>query len=79
MEAPVDLYNTSYDKFSVRVQQAVRSETYGDDIGQSSWMTAEELRHFAALLRLHRPSNVLEIGSGSGGPACSWRRSSGVR
>jgi SAM-dependent methyltransferase len=69
MDAPVDLYNTSYDKFSVGVQQAVRSETYGEDIGQSSWMTADELRHFMALLSLNRSSNVLEIGSGSGGPA----------
>jgi SAM-dependent methyltransferase len=69
MVAPVDLYNTSYDKFSVGGQQAVRSETYGEDIGQSSWMTADELRHFIALLNLNRSSNVLEIGSGSGGPA----------
>jgi SAM-dependent methyltransferase len=69
MDAPVDLYNMSYDKFSVGVQQAVRSETYGEDIGQSSWMTADELRHFMALLSLNRSSNVLEIGSGSGGPA----------
>lgn len=69
MDAPVDLYNTSYDKFSADVQQAVRSETYGEDIGQSSWMTADELRHFITLLRLNRSSNVLEIGSGSGGPA----------
>ena len=69
MNAPVDLYNSSYNKFSVGVQQAVRSETYGEDIGQSSWMTADELRHFMALLSLHRSSNVLEIGSGSGGPA----------
>ena len=69
MDAPVDLYNTSYDKFSADVQQAVRSETYGEDIGQSSWMMADELRHFITLLGLNRSSNVLEIGSGSGGPA----------
>jgi cyclopropane fatty-acyl-phospholipid synthase-like methyltransferase len=69
MEAPVDLYNTSYDKFSADAQQAVRSETYGEDIGQSSWMTADELRHFITLLGLKESSYVLEIGSGSGGPA----------
>jgi SAM-dependent methyltransferase len=69
MNASVDLYNTSYDKFSAEVQQVVRSETYGEDIGQSSWMTAAELRHFMALLSLNQSSAVLEIGSGSGGPA----------
>ncbi len=69
MTAPVDLYNTSYDKFSASVQQAVRAETYGEDIGQSSWMTASELRRFIALLDLKESDNVLEVGSGSGGPA----------
>lgn len=69
MDAPVDLYNTSYDTFAVDVQQAVRFETYGEDIGQSGWMTADELRSFLTLLNLTPSSNVLEIGSGSGGPA----------
>ena len=69
MAAPVDLYNTFYDKFSADAQEAVRSETYGEDIGQSSWMTADELRRFIRLLNLNHSSNVLEIGSGSGGPA----------
>jgi ubiquinone/menaquinone biosynthesis C-methylase UbiE len=69
MTAPVDLYNTSYDKFSASVQQAVRAETYGEDIGQSSWMTAGELRHFITLLALKQSDNILEVGSGSGGPA----------
>src|SRR5262249_3515291 len=47
----------------------VRVETYGEDVGQSSWMTADELRHFVRRLRLKATSHVLEIGSGSGGPA----------
>jgi ubiquinone/menaquinone biosynthesis C-methylase UbiE len=69
MAGSVDLYNTSYDHYSVKAQKAVRLETYGEDIGQSSWMTADELRHFIRLLDLKSSSNVLEIGSGSGRPA----------
>ena len=70
MEQPaVDLYDTSYGEFSTGAQQAVRRETYGEDIGQTGWMTADELRHFMTLLSLSRSSSVLEIGSGSGGPA----------
>lgn len=69
MAAAVDLYNTSYDQFSAEAQQAVRTETYGEDIGQSSWMTVAELRRFIALLDLSPSTSVLEIGSGSGGPA----------
>ncbi|HVF26940.1 MAG TPA: hypothetical protein VM943_01790 [Pyrinomonadaceae bacterium] len=69
MSSSVDLYNNFYDNFSARVQEQVRAETYGEDVGQSSWMTAEELDRFIELLQLQSSSNLLEIGSGSGGPA----------
>jgi len=65
----VDLYNTSYDNFTARVLGEVRAQTYGEDLGQSSWMTADELRQFIRWLKLKSSSHVLEVGSGSGGPA----------
>jgi SAM-dependent methyltransferase len=79
MTSRVDLYNSAYDKFAARVQERVRAETYGEDVGQSSWMTADELRHFARQLRLKATSHVLEIGSGSGGPALWLAKSVGCR
>lgn len=79
MTAPVDLYNTSYEKFSLDVQQAVRAATYGEDIGQSSWMTADELRHFIGLLSLKPSQHLLEVGSGSGGPALFLAETAGCR
>jgi SAM-dependent methyltransferase len=66
-----DLYNTHYGKFAMDAQAAVRKETYGEDLGQSSWMTADELRGFAELLEIEAGSSVLEVGSGSGGSALS--------
>lgn len=69
MAAPVDLYDNSYEQFSADAQRAVRAETYGEDIGQSGWMTADELRRFIVFLELKQTDDVLEIGSGSGGPA----------
>jgi SAM-dependent methyltransferase len=77
MATKVDLYNTYYDKFAADAQTAVRSETYGEDIGQSSWMTADELRHFIDLLKIDESSNVLEVGSGSGGPALFLAKETG--
>ena len=68
-EPPVDLYNASYGQFSADAQRAVRTATYGEDLGQTGWMTADELRHFSTLLKLDASSRVLEVGSGSGGPA----------
>ena len=79
MAGSFDLYNTSYRDFSIEAQQAVRAETYGEDIGQSSWMTADELRYFIRLLELTAPSNVLEVGSGSGGPALFVAETTGCR
>jgi ubiquinone/menaquinone biosynthesis C-methylase UbiE len=63
------LYDTAYGNFSSLEQAAVRLETFGEDIGQTSWMTADEWRRFADQLQLKPDTNLLEIGSGSGGPA----------
>jgi SAM-dependent methyltransferase len=68
-ENPVDLYNNVYSGFGSDVEGAVRRQTYGEDIGQSSWMTASDWLGFADLLGVTDASEVLEVGSGSGGPA----------
>jgi len=75
----VDLYNTSYDNFAARVHGEVRAQTYGEDLGQSSWMTADELRLFIRCLKLQSSSHVLEVGSGSGGPALHVASTVGCR
>jgi SAM-dependent methyltransferase len=69
MSAPVDYYSTTYGSFSDTVMAEIRRETYGEDIGQNSWLTADEMRQFIVMLRLTRDSRLLEIASGSGGPA----------
>jgi len=69
MSEPVDLYDNVYGDFESGAEAAVRHETYGEDIGQSSWMTATEWLHFADQLQVRAESHVLEVGSGSGGPA----------
>src|SRR5215468_11031021 len=68
-ENPVDLYNNVYSGFGSDAEVAVRHQTYGEDIGQSSWMTAGEWLRFADQLGVTAASEVLEVGSGSGGPA----------
>jgi SAM-dependent methyltransferase len=65
----VDLYNNAYGDFGSDVEAAVRRETYGEDLGQTSWMTAQEWLALTDLLRVTQSSDVLEVGSGSGGPA----------
>jgi SAM-dependent methyltransferase len=69
MTHPVDLYDNVYGDFASEAEAAVRRATYGEDIGQSSWMTAAEWLRFADQLQVRPESHVLEVGSGSGGPA----------
>src|SRR6516165_1349361 len=74
-----DLYDTSYDHYAAEAQQEVRRETYGEDIGQTGWMTTEELCRFLQLLVLDAESNVLEVGCGAGGCALFMARQTGCR
>lgn len=75
----VDLFDTTYTNFTDTVHDAIRRETYGQDIGQTSWITAGEYDRLLPLLNLSDASHVLEIASGSGGPALYMARSTGAR
>lgn len=63
-----NLYDNSYSQYAVDVYQQVRAETYGLDLGQTGWMTADELDRFAGLLQIENKS-LLEVGCGAGGCA----------
>jgi SAM-dependent methyltransferase len=75
----VDLFDTTYTHFTESVHDAVRRETYGHDIGQTSWLTVGEYDRLLPLLNLTPDSHVIEIASGSGGPALYMARSTGAR
>ena len=77
--AAVDLYDNIYGDYESDAEAAVRRATYGDDIGQSSWMTAAEWLGFADRLGVGPTSHVLEVGSGSGGPAVYLAEMRGCR
>lgn len=66
MTEKVDLYNSSYGKYELDVYRKVRVETYGEDFGQTSWVTTEESHEIPELLEMSADSRVLEIGCGSG-------------
>jgi cyclopropane fatty-acyl-phospholipid synthase-like methyltransferase len=68
-DSSVNLYDHVYGDFGSTAEIAVRRETYGEDLGQSSWLTAGEWLGFADQLGIAPGSEVLEVGSGSGGPA----------
>jgi len=54
-----DRYESFYRAFDAPLMRQIRREAYGEDIGQHSWVGADELRHDARRLGL---------GSGPCGP-----------
>ena len=66
MPHSVDLYDNAYEKHELDIYVQIRNETYGEDLGQTSWVTAEESSEIPTLLEIGAASRVLEIGCGSG-------------
>ncbi len=75
----INLYDNVYSDYSSNAEVAVRRETYGEDLGQTSWLTASEWLGFADDLGIAADSIVLEVGSGSGGPAIYLAKQRGCR
>jgi SAM-dependent methyltransferase len=61
-------YDKLYEEFDSPLCQQLRREAYGEDIGQHSWVTAEELQEDIPRLKLSRASRFLDLGCGAGGP-----------
>jgi SAM-dependent methyltransferase len=75
----VDLFDSTYSHFTDRVLDAIRKETYGVDIGQNSWLTVDEYTRFLPWLDLYAGRRLLEVASGSGGPALYVARTTGCQ
>lgn len=69
MAKRIDLFDSTYSHFTEQILQTIRNETFGQDIGQNSWTTIEEYDRFISWLDLGPEHHVLEVASGSGGPA----------
>lgn len=66
MSSTTDLYKNSYGNYERDVYREVRLETYGQDYGQTSWVSTDESHAIPRRLELTPGCSVLEIGSGSG-------------
>ena len=75
----VDFFDGAYANFTAQVLESIREATFGEDIGQNSWVTADEYEGYIETLRLNAHSHVLEVASGSGGPALHVARRTGCR
>jgi SAM-dependent methyltransferase len=67
-ESLADGYEAFYRAFDSPLMRQIRREAYGEDIGQHSWVGADELREDASRLKLTRSSRLLDLGCGPCGP-----------
>jgi SAM-dependent methyltransferase len=78
MANDVNLYDGYYRELTTDIQRDVRRETYGEDLGQSSWITGDEAREACDLLSLGPGQHLLEVACGSGGVTCALAKRSGA-
>jgi SAM-dependent methyltransferase len=78
MKKSVDLYDSHYGSVEAEVYREVRRETYSEDLGQMSWITAAECDEFCRWLGLSAGQRILEIACGSGGMTARIAETCGV-
>lgn len=59
-------YDANYGNFSSDLYAAIRREAFGEDIGQNSWLTADEHDLFIEWLAPRPQSRILDVACGSG-------------
>jgi ubiquinone/menaquinone biosynthesis C-methylase UbiE len=74
-----EFYDARYSRGADDVRAAIRREVFEEDIGQVSWLTADDYRTFFAWLDLHPDHHVLDVACGAGEPALMLARTAGCR
>lgn len=62
-------YDANYGNFQTELYEQIRREAFGEDFGQSSWLTSDEQDKFISWLNLSQGKTLLDVACGSGGPA----------
>ncbi len=67
-ESRADGYESFYREFDSPLMRQIRREAYGEDIGQHSWVGADEMRGDIDRLKLTPSSRFVDLGCGPCGP-----------
>lgn len=62
-------YHANYGNFQTDLYAQIRRDAFGEDIGQNSWLTADEQDRFLGWLDLAPGKKLLDVACGAGGPA----------
>ena len=69
MPSKVEIYDIAYEDYTSELYHQIRRDTYGNDLGLTSWVSPDESNQIPTQLKIVEDSNVLELGCGSGGYA----------
>jgi len=75
----VDHYGAQYGNFANELFAEIRREAFGEDIGQTGWLTAGEQDLFIAWLGLSEATHLLDLACGSGKPTLRIAQKTGCR
>ena len=66
MSKEVKHYEAQYSNFKENLYKGIRAEVYNIDIGQNSWITADEQDMFIDWLGIKKSNKLLDVACGSG-------------
>jgi len=72
-------YRAAYGNFASELYAEIRADAFGEDIGQQSWLSAEEQDRLIGWLDLRPNDRLLDVGCGSGGPTLRIAERTGCR
>src|SRR5262245_60330407 len=72
-------YSAAYGNFASELYAEIRTEAFGEDIGQQSWLSAEEQDRLIDWLDLQPNHRLLDVACGSGGPTLRIVERTGCR
>jgi SAM-dependent methyltransferase len=75
----VDLYGPSYRFLATALYADIRRDAFGEDLGQTGWITAPEQDLFITWLGLSPSSRLLDLACGSGRPSLRIAQKTGCR
>ncbi|HET9440125.1 MAG TPA: class I SAM-dependent methyltransferase [Longimicrobiales bacterium] len=75
----VRLYDAQYGQFASDLYAQIRTDAFGEDIGQNGWLTADEHDLFIQWLDPDPASHLLDVASGSGGTTLRIARLTGCK
>ena len=62
----VDHYDASYSNFATDLYATIRKEAFGEDIGQTGWLTADEQDDFISKLDIGSGDTLLDMSTSFG-------------